>query len=91
MSKAKDPSCTCGLPSQDGDHLVFQCSRLNTQRTRLIPLESDTWEALDSPHWLTEAGREARGQEKIERVEAFFQELYWELKRMERGDADGGE
>jgi len=87
IGKAAEPSCTCGHPSQDGDHLVFGCPRLATQRTRLLPRESDTWESLDDPHWVTEAGGEGREQEKVEGIEAFFQDLYWVLKR---GDAEEG-
>ena len=65
--------------------MVFHCPRLTAQRARLLPRESDTWESLDDPHWLTEPGGEGREQEKVEGIEAFFQDLYWEMKR---GDAE---
>jgi len=48
-------------------------------RERLLP-ETRTWEGLDDPHWVTEAGEGEREQEKIEGTEAFFQEVYWKLK-----------
>jgi len=87
IGKAEDPSCTCGHPSQDGDHLVFHCPHLTTQRARLLPPEIDTWEGLDDLHWVTEAGGEGREQEKVEGIETFFQDLYWKPKR---GDEDRG-
>ena len=88
IGKAGNPSCACGHPSQDGDHLVFHCPSLASPRARLLPPEIDTWEDLDDPHWVTEAGGEGRKQEKVEGVEAFFQDLYW---RMKRGDEDRGD
>ena len=80
IGKAEHPSCTCGHPTQDGDHLVFQCPLTASMRARLLPPESPTWEALDDPHWIAEAGREGREQEKVEGIETFFQEMYWLLK-----------
>ena len=85
IGKAIDPSCVCGHPSQDGNHLVFHCPRLHARRERLLPKER-TWVSLDDPHWVTEAGRDGRKQEKIEGTEAFFQEVYWFLKRRNEGD-----
>jgi len=88
IGKAETPSCTCGHQTQDGDHLVFHCPRLDTQRARLLPPGIDTWESLDDPHWVTEAGGEGREQEKVEGTEAFFQDLFW---KMQGGDEDRGD
>ena len=55
------------------------------QRGRLLP-EEKTWESLDDPHWVTEAGGDGREQEKIEGTEAFFQDVYWFFKRRNAGD-----
>ena len=84
IGKGEDPSCPCGHPSQDGDHLVFHCPLLREQRGHLLP-EEKTWESLDDPHWVTEAGGNGRKQEKIEGTEAFFQDLYWFFKRRNTG------
>jgi len=89
MGKEADPSCECGHPSQSGDHLVFHCPRLDPQRRRLLGSGVSTWEDLDTPHWITEAGGEGREQEKVEGIEAFFQDLYWEMKRGSEGRQDG--
>ena len=32
IGQAEDPSCPCGHPTQDGDHLVFDCPHLLVQR-----------------------------------------------------------
>jgi len=69
--------------------LVFHCPLLNTPRTRLLPSGGPNWERLDDPHWVTEAGEEGREQEKVEGIEAFFQELFWWLKRGERTEETG--
>jgi len=87
VGKAEDPSCPCGHPSQDGDHLVFHCPQLHGPRARLLP-EDRTWESLDDPHWVIEAGGEGKEQEKIEGTEAFFQDLYWFFKQREGGDEE---
>ena len=87
IGKTTDPSCPCGHPSQDGDHLVFHCPRLEEQRRRLLPAER-TWESLDNPHWVTEARRDGREQEKTEGTETFFQDLYWFLKRSIEGEGE---
>jgi len=87
IGKAEDPSCGCGHPTQDGDHIAFHCPLLGPQRARLLP-EARTWEGLDDPHWVTEAGGRGGEQEKFEGTEAFFQEVYWKLKggrELERG------
>jgi len=91
IGKADDPSCLCGHPIQDGDHLVFQCPRLATPRARLLPPECGTWEELDGPHWVTEPGEGGKEQEKFEGIEAFFQEVYGSLKRGEPFDGRGGD
>ena len=88
VGKAEDPACPCGHPTQDGDHLVFHCHLLREQRGHLLP-EGRTWESLDDPHWVTEAGGNGREQEKIEGTEAFFQEVYWFFKRRNAEDEGG--
>ena len=75
----------------DGDHLVFHCPLTATSRARLLPEGATTWEALDDPHWVTEAGDGGREQKKTEGTEAFFQDLYWHLKRGPGEEANGGE
>ena len=37
IGKAEDPSCSCGHPTQDGDHVVFHCPLTGPQRARLLP------------------------------------------------------
>ena len=91
IGKAEDPSCTCGHTAQDGAHLVFHCPDTSSQRRRLLPPGATTWESLDEPHWVTEAGRERGEQEKVEGIEAFFQELYWKLRRRDEGGEEVGE
>ena len=82
IGKTDDPSCTCGHPSQDGEHVVLQCPNTADLRNRLLPAGAETWEALDDPHWVvTRAGEPGREQEKEEGTEIFFQELYWRMKR----------
>ena len=89
IGKADDPTCPCGHPTQDGNHLVFHCAHLATSRRKLLPPGIASWEGLDDPHYVTEGGREeGRKQEKVEGGEAFFQDLYWELKEGGRRDAD---
>ena len=80
LGKADDASCRCGHPTQDGDHVTFHCPLLAEARGRLLP-EVPTWESLDDPHWVTEATEAGGEQEKTEGTEAFFQDLYWWLKR----------
>jgi len=87
IGKSPDPSCTCGHPSQDGDHLVFHCARGAPSRRRLLPPGTEKWEDLDDLHWVTEAGEAGGDQEKVEGIEAFFQDLYWSMK----GGAVGAE
>ena len=84
IGKAPDPSCTCGHPSQDGDHLVFHCPDTAASREKYLPPNADKWEALDDPHWVvTQTGAPGRKQEKEEGIEIFFQDLYWTMKRRE--------
>ena len=33
-----------------------------------------------NPHWVTEAGEVGREQEKTEGTEAFFQDIYWQMR-----------
>ena len=80
IGKSEDPSCSCGHPSQDGDHLVFHCPIYEEQRRNLLPPDANTWEVLDDPHWVTGAGNAGSEEEKEEGTEAFFQQLYWMLK-----------
>ena len=87
VGKADNHACRCGHPLQDGDHVTFHCPRLAENRERLLS-DTRTWESLDDPHWVTEAGGEHREQEKTEGVEAFFQDLYWELKRGEEAERE---
>jgi len=56
IGKTEDPSCACGHPTQDGDILVFHCPLMAPQRAQLLPLDISTWETLDDPHWIAEAG-----------------------------------
>jgi len=81
IGKTEDPSCTCGHPHQNGEHLVFRCPNTADSRNKFLPPDVDTWETLDEPHWVvTKPGGPGREQEKEEGVEIFFQDLYWIMK-----------
>ena len=90
IGKAGDPSCTCGHPSQDGEHLVFHCPDTRIPRAEFLPADGRTWESLDAPHWVTKPGGPGRGQEKEEGTELFFQDLYWRLKGGPAEAPEGG-
>jgi len=47
LGKVADTECPCGHPVQDGDHLVFHCDSLNSQRRDLLGARR-TWEARRS-------------------------------------------
>jgi len=55
IGKSDDPSCPCGHPRQDGDHITFHCRRFEKERANLLgPLE--TWEKLGGANWRKEEG-----------------------------------
>jgi len=49
IGKAADTMCTCGHPSQDGNHIVFGCPRLSKERKDLLGARK-SWEDLDAPN-----------------------------------------
>ena len=94
IGKSEDPSCPYGHPSQDGDHLVFQCPMTEEQRRILLPPGATTWEALDNPNWITRVRGSGSGEEKEECTEVFFQQMYWLMRpgeEEEEGEEEGAE
>ena len=75
IQKADDPRCpACQHPTQDGQHIVFHCPALGTQRNKLIGTrEGDSWEHLDRPILIKHARDVNRQQDG---TEAFFEEVY---------------
>ena len=75
INKIDNPTCTaCQHHTQDGDHVVFHCPALRSQRTHLIGMrQGETWEDIDRPLWIkstTEVNRQQDG------TEAFFMEVF---------------
>jgi len=55
LGKAEDTGCPCGHPSQEGDHIVFSCTKFYRQRKALLgPRKS--WQELDEPNWRKDEG-----------------------------------
>jgi len=71
IRKTDNPACPCGHPRQTGEHIVFQCSRHNLNRDRLLRGKR-TWEDLDKPDWRKE------GDDSYDAIESFFDYLYFE-------------
>jgi len=90
IGKAENTSCTCRHPSQDGEHLVLKCPNTATRRDSLLPFGTASWESRDNLNCVVTqpAGGEGSEQDKVEGIEACFQDLYWKLKN---GYEDRGE
>ena len=70
--KSEDASCPCGHPSQDGDHIVFTCPRLDRERRDLLG-PPKTWEEMDAP---APTWRKDEGDGQWDTIETCFDFIY---------------
>jgi len=71
---SQDPSCQCGFPFQDGEHLTLSCPLFAKERRNLLGTRA-TWEELDKPNWRKDEGDDS----PWDNIEAWFDFLYQEL------------
>jgi len=63
-----------GHPTQDGDHITFECPGLRKERKDLLGPRK-TWEELDTPNWRKDEGDDSHW----DTIEAFFDFIHSEF------------
>jgi len=74
IGKATDLACPCGHPSQDGDHITFDCGLFRKERKDPLGLRK-SWEELEDP-----IGRKDEGDNSHwDTIEAIFDFVFCEF------------